>query len=163
MRPLFISLLAVAAGCGGNVIPDMGTMNPPVEAKFSSLYANYLNQCANCHAPGSPGAGTMGIEMTLNFASAATAFSTISTGKAMGLVGNQKECNGVSFVTPMMPARSLLVAVLDAPTRAAFDLPSAPLCAQLTITDETVKLSAAPTGDYIAKLKQWIMDGAANN
>lgn len=141
------------AACGAGV--DATT---PVEPKFASLYANYLNKCANCHAVGAPGR-TSDIESTLDFSTAAKAYATLR-GSSAGLSGNQAACNGVAFVVAGHPEKSLLVAAVDSPTRSAF---SSGGCNQDGVTDETVKQGTPPSAEWVAALKQWITSGAANN
>jgi hypothetical protein len=156
MRSLSLILGAsVIVGCGG------GNGGPPdagVQATFSSLYSSYLNQCANCHTPTAPGR-TSDTEKTLDFTTAATAYTTLTTGKASGLVGNQTACNGVAFISAP-PAPSLLLAVLDQPTRSTFAVGS---CDSTAVTDQTVKLGSAPSADFITALKTWLAAGAPNN
>jgi hypothetical protein len=166
-------ILVVAAGCGGSstdtgtmpmVTPDMANPSPmpTVQPMFSSLMADYFGKCGQCHAPGAPGR-TSTIEMTLDFSTTATAYTTITTGKAKGLMGNTSGCNMVPFVTPMMPQQSLIVAVVDQPTRAAFDLPAFMTCDSSAISDETVKVGTTPSSDFVAALEAWIAGGAPNN
>ena len=162
--PFALALVA----CGGLGGTDGGSgngdmaQNVTVEPRLSSLYQNYLGSCKSCHAPGAPGRTAM-MEQTLDFTSATTAFTTLTTGKAAGLVGNQADCNTVPFVISGKPAQSLIVAVVDQPTRVAFDYPMAAKCDSSEITDETVKQGFAPPDTFVAALKQWITDGASNN
>jgi hypothetical protein len=152
-RTLALAALGLLAACGAGV--DSPT---PVEPKFASLYSNYLNRCANCHAVGAPGR-TSDIETTLDFSTAAKAYASLG-GSAAGLSGNQAACNGVAFVVSGHPEKSLLVAALDSSTRSAF---SSGACDQDGVTDETVKQGGAPSAEWVAALKQWITSGAANN
>ena len=155
MHTRIAALFAVAAlaACGGGTTAPAG-----VTANFSSLYSDYLSSCKQCHAPNAPGR-TSDIETSLDFSTAATAYSTLS-GSAAGLSGNQQACNGVHFLVAGHPEQSLLVASLDATTRAAFSSGS---CNQDGVTDETVKAGGAPSDAFITALKQWITDGAQNN
>jgi hypothetical protein len=151
--------MAVAAAT-----PDMASANGDagaMPAKFSALYTGYLNLCANCHAPNAPGR-TSDIEATLDFTSVATAHRTLTTGMAAGLVGNSTACNGVPFIQSL-PEQSLLVAVLDKPTRDAFDLTTFPSCDSTAITDQTFKVGTQPSAAFISALKLWITAGAPNN
>ena len=141
------------SGCGAGT--DSTT---PPEPKWSSLYATYLNKCANCHAPGAPGR-TSDIEATLDFSTAAKGFTSVG-GVASNLTGNQATCNGVRFVVAGHPEQSLLVASLDSPTRTSF---VSGACDQDGVTDETVKQGSAPSAEWMTALKQWITSGAANN
>jgi hypothetical protein len=159
----------VFAGCGG-IGPDTGDSGTPpadlgsaaVTPHFSSLMGDYLQNCASCHAPGAPGR-TSSTEMTLDFSSNATAYQSITTGMTSGLVGNQAGCEGVPFLTSMKPAQSLLVAVLDSQTRAAFDLPAFASCDATAISDETVKVGSAPSAAFLTALNSWVQAGAPND
>src|SRR5262249_24847561 len=133
--------LAVACGTTTSETPD----GPPggVTASFQSLYGDYFGNCKQCHAPGAPGR-TADIEQTLDFSTAGTAYSTIKTGMAAGLMGNFAGCNGVPFVGAT-PGGSLIVAVVDQPTRQAFDVTGHPMCDVDSISDETVKVGSAPS------------------
>jgi hypothetical protein len=155
------------AGCGvfpagGSDMGGGGGGDMSVAARFSALYGDYFSSCANCHAPNAPGR-TSDIEQTLDFSTRATAFTTLTTGMAAGLQGNAMACNGVPFVTPGQPGRSLVVATLDFTVRQAFDLVSFPDCDMSAISDETVKVGSQPSATFLAALKQWISDGAADN
>jgi len=160
---LLLGFCALAVACGdemGTDTPDAG--GGQVTATFTSLYGDYFQECKECHAPGAPGANAPGIEMTLDFSSKTTAYMTITTGMAAGLDGNQMDCNGVPFVNAMA-SRSLILAVLDQPTRQAFDLTTHPNCDVDAITDETVKVGSAPSAAFVLALKDWLNAGAPNN
>lgn len=137
---------------------DSGTT---IEAKFSSLYADYLQECKSCHTPTAPGR-TADTEKTLDFTSAATAFTTITTGSASGLIGNQKECNSVPFIQKGSPNKSLIVASFDADVRRLYDNTTTPKCNAAAISDMTLK-AGSPTPAFLTAFKQWVTDGAANN
>ena len=77
-------------------------------------------------------------------------------------MGNFSACNTVPFIDAQ-PGRSLILAVLDQPTRQLFDLPAHPNCDVNTISDETVKVGSAPSAAFIAALKGWLQAGAQNN
>jgi hypothetical protein len=165
----FVFLLgsvALIAGCtpveetpdGG---PDGGG-GGTVEATFTSLYGDYFGNCKQCHSPAGPGR-TSTIEKTLDFTSKATAYTTLKTGMATGLTGNQMGCNGVPFIGTT-PAKSLVLAVLDQPTRQTIDLsPTYPNCDIDSITDATVKTAKQPSAAFVTALKTWITAGAPNN
>ncbi len=158
---LAMALAAIGAGCSptADTSPDGG--GGMVQATFTSLYGDYLGNCKQCHAPSAPGR-TSDTEQTLDFTSRSTALSTLR-GMASGLTGNHTDCNGVPFLAAT-PARSLLVAVLDQPTRQAIDLsPDHPGCAVDTISDETVKVGSQPSADFVTALKTWITGGAQDN
>ncbi len=166
-----VAALVGATACGGAFDPSTeydlteptaADLTAPVEPKFGSLYGDYLSTCKQCHAPGAPGA-TLDTEKSLDFTTRTTAYTTLTTKMASGLVGNQATCNGVSFVVPGKPGESLLVATLDAEVRQAFDLVAAPTCDVDAITDETVKVGSPPTALFVTALKQWITDGALDN
>lgn len=160
----YVTVAAATALMACGVIPgggdDGGTA--AVEPKFSSLYSNYLVGCKNCHAPGAPGRSS-DTETTLDFSTVSTAFSTVTSGNAAGLVGNAAACNSVPFVVSGHPETSLLVAVLDQPTRTSFHAPSAASCDADAVTDETVKQGSAPSDAFVTALKTWITNGASNN
>jgi len=151
-------------GGGGGDVDMMALDMAPgvVQPKFSSLYGDYFSTCGSCHAPSAPGR-TSDIEKTLDFTSRDTAHRTITTGSTAGLVGNQSACNGVPFITAGTPGKSLIVAVVDTPTRTAFDLPATPACDVTAISDETVKVGSSPTAAFVSALKQWITNGALND
>lgn len=147
----------------GDTTPSETPDGPPagVTATFSSLYGDYFGNCKQCHAPGAPGR-TSDIEQTLDFSTVGTAYSTIKTGMAAGLMGNFTGCNGVPFVTATA-AGSLILAVVDQPTRNAFDLTGHPMCDVDSISDETVKVGSAPSAQFVAALAAWIGNGAPND
>ena len=161
---LAILFAMVLGGCttttGDSGDASSGDSSDP-GAHFSSLYSNYLNNCAQCHAPGAVGA-TSTTEKSLDFSTAATAYSTL-TGKATGLSGNQQACNGVPFVVSGKPGSSLLVATIDSATRSAFDYTATPTCDNNAISDMAFKTGKAPSAALIAALKTWIQNGAAND
>lgn len=132
-----------------------------VTATFTSLYGDYLSNCKSCHAPGAPGR-TSDIEQTLDFSTKTTAYMTIKNGMATGLTGNHTGCNGAPFVRPAA-AQSLLLAVIDQPTRQAFDLAGSPNCDVDAITDATLKTGKQPSAEFVSALKTWINAGAMNN
>ena len=153
-------LAGLAAGC-----PATTEMNPDsggtVEATFTSLYGDYLSSCKRCHAPSAPGR-TSDIEQSLDFTSRATALTSLR-GAATGLTGNHTGCNGVPFLASTA-AKSLLLAVIDQPTRQAIDLsPGHPDCDIDMITDATVKVGSQPSTAFVAALKTWIGNGAMDN
>jgi mono/diheme cytochrome c family protein len=159
-----LAMIALA-GCqpADTTTPDGGTgSGGTVEATFTSLYADYFGNCKNCHAPGAPGR-TSDIEQTLNFSTKAMAYTTIKTGMAAGLTGNHTGCNGAAFLGTT-PAKSLILAVLDQPTRQSIDLsPTSPNCDLNSITDATVKAGKQPSAAFVTALKTWITNGALNN
>lgn len=147
---LLAALPVALAGCGG--------AETPLEPKWSSLYANYLKRCADCHSPSGPGR-TSDTEASLDFSTAAKGWQTL-TGSATGLKGNFAACNGVPFVVSGQPGKSLLVAAIDSSTRSAF---SSGACDVDGIGDMMVKVGAQPPDGFVAALKQWITSGAAND
>lgn len=158
---LAIALVALAAGCDAATgTTDGGSGGGAVEPTFTSLYGDYLGNCKQCHSPTGTGR-TSDIEKTLDFTSRSTAFSTVK-GMASGLVGNHAGCNGTPFLTTT-PGTSLLVAVVDQPTRQAIDIPQHADCDSSAISDETVKVGSQPSSEFIAALKTWITNGAQNN
>lgn len=155
------ALVASGAGCPASTDtgPDGG--GGPVQATFTSLYGDYLGKCKSCHAPGAPGR-TSDIEQSLDFTSRSTALTTLR-GMAAGLMGNHTDCNGVPFLAATA-AKSLLVAVIDQPTRQAIDLsPQHATCDVDTISDETVKVGSQPSSDFVTALKTWVGNGAQDN
>jgi hypothetical protein len=140
--------------------PD-AMQDPPIGPNFTSLYANYLDDCKECHAPGATGA-TADTEKTLDFSTKATAYTTIKTGMASGLMGNTADCNGVPFLGTTAD-NSLLLAVLDETTRMDFVAMGNAQCDSDVVTDETARLATAPSAAYIQAMKDWIAAGAPNN
>lgn len=165
-RPLAASLAlglaaAMLGGCETTTDPTIDAPGGAVTASFTSLYGDYLSNCRQCHTPTAPGR-TSDTEDTLDFSTRATAYSTIKTGMASGLVGNQSACNGVPFVAATSGG-SLLVAVLDQPTRQAIDIPQHANCDADAISDETVKVGSRPSAAFITALKTWVMNGSMDN
>jgi hypothetical protein len=156
---LAVGLLSLAGCPASTDMTDGG--GGTVTASFTSLYGDYFGKCKQCHAPGAPGR-TSDIEQTLDFTSRSTALSTIKTGMATGLVGNHTGCNGTPFVAST-PGQSLLVAVIDQPTRQAFDVPAHVNCDVDSITDATVKVGSQPSSEFVTALKGWITAGAMDN
>jgi len=154
-------MIALLAGCAADMTGTPDSPTTGVTASFTSLYGDYFGNCKNCHSPNGLGR-TSDTEQTLDFTSKTTAFTTITTGMALGLPGNFADCNMVPFVNAD-PAKSLILAALDQPTRNAFDLTGFAKCDMDTISDETAKVGSAPSAAFIAALKQWLQDGAPNN
>ncbi len=156
---LGLALVALAAGCDAATGTTDGGSGA-VEATFTSLYGDYLGNCKQCHSPTGTGR-TSDIEQTLDFTSRSTAYSSLK-GMASGLVGNHAGCNGTPFLT-MTPGTSMLLAVVDQPTRQAIDIPQHADCDSSAISDETVKVGSQPSSEFIAALKTWITNGKQNN
>jgi hypothetical protein len=151
--------LALMAACEPvEETPDGGGV---VQATFTSLYGDYLATCRECHAPGAPGR-TNNIEKTLDFSTQAMAYSTLKNGVATGLIGNPSGCNGAKFISSTA-ATSLVLAVIDQPTRQAFDLAGSPNCDVDSITDATVKAGEQPSAAFVTAMKTWLNAGAPNN
>jgi mono/diheme cytochrome c family protein len=123
---------------------------------FSSLYGDYFQNCKSCHTPEAPGR-TSSTEQTLDFSTEDTALSTITTGSASGLVGNQSACNGVRFMGTT-PETSLIVAVLDESVRQGFSVQDHPDCDADAISDMTLKTGVQPGDQFLADLKTWITE-----
>jgi hypothetical protein len=166
MRRLALLVPCLLLACGeaddmGGDTPDAATGG--VTATFTSLYGDYFSRCSSCHTPTAAGR-TPDIEQNLDFTSKATAYTSITTKMAAGLMGNFMDCNGVPFVDSMDdPAKSLIVAALDQPTRAAFDHPMYPSCDGDTIADQTLKVGMQPSAAFLTALKDWVRAGAPNN
>lgn len=160
MRFALISILLAACGTTDDMMQPDANTGTTVEAKFSSLYGDYLAKCKNCHTPTAPG-HTSDIEKTLDFTSQSTAYTSVK-GMASGLTGNFMDCNGTPFIATA-PKDSLLLAVLDQSTRNAFDVAAHAGCDMDTIGDETVKVGSQPSAAFITALKDWITAGAPNN
>lgn len=142
--------------------PDGGPDGPGgVQPTFTSLYGDYFGNCKQCHAPGAPGR-TSDIEQTLDFSTKTTAYMTIKNGMATGLTGNHVGCNGVRFVGTTA-ANSLILAVLDQPTRQTIDISGSPNCDVDSITDATVKSGRQPSSEFVSALKSWLNAGSPNN
>jgi hypothetical protein len=158
---LALGAVVLVGGCPASSTdtPDSGV---PVEATFTSLYGDYFGNCKQCHAPGASGR-TSDTEQTLNFTSRTTALAALKTGTASGLIGNFVDCNGVNFIDAT-PGKSLVLAVLDQPTRQVIDLsPAHATCDKDTIPDMTVKVGSAPSAAFLSALKTWITNGAPDN
>jgi hypothetical protein len=159
---LAIGLVAVTAACSAtDLLSDAGGGGGTVEPTFTSLYGDYLANCKQCHTPTALGR-TPEIEKTLDFTSRSTALSTLKTGMATGLSGSQNDCNGVAFIATT-PGKSLLVAVIDQPTRQAIDLSPHTGCDVDTISDATAKVGSQPSAAFVTALKTWITSGAMDN
>jgi hypothetical protein len=159
---LALALIALGTGCPppADETPDAG--GGMVQATFTSLYADYFSNCKGCHTPTAAGR-TSDTEQTLNFTTQTSAYMTMKTGVAAGLIGSHTGCNGSPFIGAT-PAKSLILAVLDQPTRQVIDLsPTYPNCDVDSITDATVKSGKQPSAAFVAALKTWIMNGAPNN
>ena len=157
MKAWMVLVLAFSVGaCGG--VEELGSGGEGGDASFSSLYDGYLNKCNSCHAPGAPGATMQGIETSLNFATVDDAHTTLTTGTAAGLQGNQEACNGISFVGDSAET-SLLAAVLDPDIRDGFSNGD---CDADAVSDMAARTAAVPSG-FIADLGAWIAAGAPNN
>ena len=160
----FVAFLALflLGGCGiAEEALETAVEGAVYEGTFTSVYEDYFDGCANCHAPGAPGA-TSDIEKTLDFSSRDSAYDSIMS-TASGLVGNQEACNGVSFVVPGNSSSSLIVAVVDEDIRQGFDLSSNPDCNVDSISDMTVKMGFQPDSSFLNNLKSWVDKGALND
>jgi hypothetical protein len=159
---LAIGLVALAGGCPAATDTTPDGSGGTVEATFTSLYGDYLATCKQCHAPNAPGR-TSDIEQALDFSSRTTALAALKTGMATGLVGNHTACNGVPFLAAT-PGSSLVLAVIDQPTRQVIDLsPQHPSCDVDSISDMTVKAGSQPSAAFLTALKTWITSGAMDN
>ena len=130
------------------------------DGTFTSLYDSYFSSCAGCHSPGNRD-GKEGIETSLNFADAKSAYDTLTGGSAAGLQAPYDGCNGVKFIASGDPSKSLIVAVLDESVRKNIDL-SGKDCGADTITDMSLKAGEPPAG-FVTSLKAWITAGAPND
>jgi hypothetical protein len=163
---LAVGLAALATGCPADTEtnPDGGGSSDSggaVQATFTSLYGDYLGNCGQCHAPNAPGR-TSDIEKSLDFTTKATALTSLR-GMATGLIGNHAGCNSVPFLASTS-AKSLLVAVIDQPTRQTIDLsPGHADCDIDMITDATVKVGNQPSTAFVDALKTWVNNGALDN
>ncbi len=155
--------VAVAMGGCGNE-PGAGTDSGGggdtggTGGAFDPLYSDYFQTCRSCHMPGAWGTHT-GIERTLDFSTVETAYQTLTTGTASGLVGNDAACNGVRLVGSSYET-SLVAAVLDENVHAAFNDPDHPGCDADAIQDMTVKVGFPPSGAFLQALRDWIDAGA---
>ena len=146
-----LSAIAVAlTGCG-----------PLADGSFTSLYDGYFQECLRCHTADGENR-TSDTEKTLDFASRASAYTSITTGSASGLVGIQEGCNGASFVGSSVTT-SLIVAVLDEDVRETFDDPGHADCDQTSISDMTLKVGSPPDAAFLADLKAWIEAGTPDD
>ena len=150
--------LMLVNSCG----TDTDDFLPGDESKsgFSSLYNGYFQKCIQCHSPDGLGRIDGETEQNLNFSTKELAFSTITSGKAACMVGNQESCNGVGFISKGDASKSLLIAVLDENVRHSFQ---AGECDVDAISDMTVKVGSNPDSSFVSNLKKWINDGALND
>ena len=164
---LGVALVVLASyACGGgaeegaDAVADQGggqqDQSGPSVPSFSNLYEAYLFNCANCHAPGAPGASIEGIEKSLDFSTAETAYQTLKSGKAQGLIGNQAACNGIPFIGQTYET-SLLAAVLDEDVRANFQVGP---CGSDNVSDMAQRVGQEPPEGFLQDLKAWIDAGA---
>ena len=153
------AFITVQMGCGSDTEdPDDGGGG----ASFTSIYnSSTFQQCAECHAPNAPGK-TVGTEATQDWSTRATAYATLKTGKASGLIGNFEACNGVALIGATAN-QSLLVAALDEDVRENFATPSAPDCNGDNIADMTLMIGGDVPSGLLADLKSWVNAGAPDN
>lgn len=150
------------AGCGADPVDDLDGDGDGSAATFTSIYnSSEFQKCRDCHAPGAPGR-TAGIETTQNWSTKEAAYSSIKTGRAMGLIGNFEACNGVPLIGATAE-QSLLVAALDEDVRADFMSASAAGCDGDAISDMTLKIGGPLSSSTLSRLKAWIAAGAPNN
>ncbi len=137
---------------------DVPRADTPVAVTFASLYAGYFQACTQCHTPAGRYAG---METTLDFSTAQTAWTTLTTGKAAGLTGNVEACNNVHLLGATYET-SLVVATIDETVRASFLATGQGQCDQAAVTDMTLKVAgqAAPSAAFLRDLKAWIDAGA---
>ena len=131
------------------------------QAGFSALYSSEsFQQCSGCHAPNAAGF-TDGTEASQDWSSRDNAFQSLQ-GTASGLIGNFEGCNGVPFIG-QTPGDSLLAAALDENVRADFNLAGFPDCNADTISDMSLRIGGALSGDELQLLNDWISNGAQDN
>jgi len=95
-------------------------------AGFPALYTSYLNQCANCHAPGAPGA-TSTTEQTLDFSSGEHGRGE-PEGPGLGPDGQPQDCNGGGVPGRDVRGEPAGQRVLDQSVRSAIAITSNPKC-----------------------------------
>jgi len=170
MKRRWMGILAaglLATGCfdfgtesGSDVLggTDAGS-DTSASTGLAALHDSYLKHCANCHAPGAPGA-TSGTETSLNFSTVETTRRTLK-GQAAGLTGNQQGCNGVPFLGATWQD-SLLAAVLDENLRPNFVAPGHPECNGATgaVSRMDIRISEPMPASFLADLRAWIEAGA---
>jgi len=150
---ILVSLCVLAVGVSYCGKKDSETT---VEAKFSSLYANGLNGCASCHAPGKE-VYTASVA-NLDMSSAASAYTSLVS--KIDVVA-KPECDSAYYVVPSSSAKSAIWAIMDNTTREAFaDSTGATGCS--IISGETMGIASLST-EFKTALKQWIDGGALNN
>lgn len=139
---------------GGDVAPDASE-----STGLAALHGAYLKHCAQCHAPGAPGA-TSETEKSLDFSTVESTRRTLK-GQAMGLMGNQQGCNGVAFLGATY-SQSLLAAVLDQDLRPAFMAPRHPECNGATgaVSAMEIRVGVPMPSRFLGDLRAWIDAGA---
>jgi mono/diheme cytochrome c family protein len=148
--------LALGFGCSNAVDAVDAATGGDMDA-FSQIYASdTFQKCGGCHAPGAPGK-TDGTEATQDWSTRDKAYASLHQ-KASGLIGNFAGCNGVPFLGASA-AQSLLMASLDADTRAAYQNPQFPDCNADAISDQTLKVGSVPAS-LLQELQTWIDSGA---
>lgn len=151
----WLLLALCAAGCGPlPVFSDTDMVSAPGDLgapSFTVLYNGYLKGCASCHSPDAT-SPPLGTEQTLDFTTRTTAYQTLTTGAASGLLGATAPCNGVAFIKSGAPATSLALAVVDPTTRGKFAVGG---CTSSLVTDEASKVAGIPA-DFVAQLTAWI-------
>jgi hypothetical protein len=151
--------LALGLGCSSaeDAVNDAAGGGSSGSDAFSQIYASdTFGKCSGCHAPGAAGK-TEGTEATQDWSTRDKAYSTLHQ-TASGLMGNFAGCNGVPFLGSNS-AQSLLVASLDADTRANYQNAQFPDCNADAISDQTLKVGPIP-GGLLTQLKSWIDSGA---
>lgn len=158
---LGVGLVIAALGCGseqgGGADSGGGRDTGGTGGAFDPLYSGYFQKCRACHTPGAWGS-YVGIERTLDFSTVETAYTSLTTGTASGLDGNDAACNGVRLVGSSYET-SLVAAVLDEDVRAAFFDAAHPGCDADSIPDMTVKVGEDPSGAFLQALRGWIDAG----
>lgn len=149
---LFLTLCAVAVGVSYCGKKD----DPKVEAKFASLYANGLNGCGKCHAPGKEAYSASVTNFDMSSASAA--YTSLNLKLA---VTAKPECDAAYYVVASNSAKSAVWAVVDNTARESFAASSGAAGCSI-MSGETMGI-ASLSAEFKTALKQWIDAGAANN
>lgn len=158
LKTCLFALAAVAlVGCP----PETKTEEPaPDLTRFSGIYESYLKNCGECHAPDNI---VYTDDVTnLDLSSEQAAYTSLMKEREIKRIAGFG-CATVKYVTPGEPSVSVLYAILDSETRAAFNAGSDDSCAPNLHTLADGGQANTPTPEQKQAIKDWIANGAAQN